>query len=158
MKAIRYWAILSGTLALLSAAAQADDATMTFESSDPKLKLELHVFSRPYTQARDEARDRIVTFTLINRTRPDIERSQQQRPRPGAEIENPRGRLPALEMLERGGDQRLAVGARDEDAWADVELDVPEGAAAGDVGHRLTRLAPLDHRPETLRDLTVGGR
>ena len=39
MKAIRYWAILSGTLALLSAAAQADDATMTFESSDPKLKL-----------------------------------------------------------------------------------------------------------------------
>lgn len=39
MKAIRYWAILSGTLALLSAAAQADDATMTFEGSDPKLKL-----------------------------------------------------------------------------------------------------------------------
>lgn len=39
MKTIRYWAILSGTLALLSAAAQADDATMTFESNDPKLKL-----------------------------------------------------------------------------------------------------------------------
>jgi hypothetical protein len=32
------------------------------------LKLELHVFSRPYAHAEDAARDRIVTFTLINRT------------------------------------------------------------------------------------------
>jgi len=39
MKTIRNWAILSGILAILSAAARADDATMTFESNDPKLKL-----------------------------------------------------------------------------------------------------------------------
>lgn len=32
------------------------------------LKLELHVFSRPYHRAADAAHDRIVTFTLINRT------------------------------------------------------------------------------------------
>ena len=41
------------------------------DTGDPKLKLELHVFSRPYMQARDQARDRIVTFTLVNRTPPD---------------------------------------------------------------------------------------
>ena len=39
MKSIRYWAILAGALTILGAAAQADDATMTFESNDPKLKL-----------------------------------------------------------------------------------------------------------------------
>jgi hypothetical protein len=31
-------------------------------------------------------------------------------------------------MLDRGGDQGLAVGARDERARADLELDRPEGA------------------------------
>ena len=38
------------------------------DAGDPKLKLELHVFSRPYAHARNKERDRIVTFTLINRT------------------------------------------------------------------------------------------
>ena len=32
------------------------------------LKLSLHIYSRPYTHAEDAAKDRIVTFTLINRT------------------------------------------------------------------------------------------
>lgn len=41
------------------------------DTGDSKLKLELHVFSRPYARSRDQARDRIVTFTLINRTSPD---------------------------------------------------------------------------------------
>ena len=52
-------------------------------------------------------------------------------------------------MLDRRGDQHFAVGARHEHAGADVELDVPERAAAGDVGDRLARLAPLDHRPRS---------
>jgi hypothetical protein len=34
----------------------------------PDLKLSLHIYSRPYAHAEDAARDRIVTFTLINRT------------------------------------------------------------------------------------------
>lgn len=34
----------------------------------PELKLAFHIFSRPYGRAADPARDRIVTFTLINRT------------------------------------------------------------------------------------------
>ena len=43
------------------------------DTGDPKLKIELHAFSRPYLQARDKGRDRIVTFTLINRTTPDTD-------------------------------------------------------------------------------------
>jgi hypothetical protein len=43
------------------------------ETGDPKLKLELHVLSRPYAHARDKERDRIVTFTLINRTPDDTD-------------------------------------------------------------------------------------
>jgi hypothetical protein len=37
-------------------------------TGSPELKLSLHVYSRPYAHAADQARDRIVTFTLINRT------------------------------------------------------------------------------------------
>ena len=37
-------------------------------TGDPKMRLEVHVFSRPYKQAVDKIRDRILTFTLINRT------------------------------------------------------------------------------------------
>ncbi len=33
-----------------------------------QVKLALHILSRPYSRAADAARDRIVTFTLINRT------------------------------------------------------------------------------------------
>jgi hypothetical protein len=43
------------------------------ETGDPRLKLELHVFSRPYSHARDKQRDRIMTFTLINRTGDDTD-------------------------------------------------------------------------------------
>jgi hypothetical protein len=38
------------------------------EIDGTNLKLELHVFSRPYVHAKDKIRDRILTFTLINRT------------------------------------------------------------------------------------------
>ncbi len=37
-------------------------------TGDPELKLALHIYSRPYIRAADPVRDRIVTFTLINRT------------------------------------------------------------------------------------------
>lgn len=33
-----------------------------------QLKLSLHIYSRPYMQAKNPERDRIITFTLINRT------------------------------------------------------------------------------------------
>lgn len=38
------------------------------ETGTPDSKLTLHVYSRPYAHADDNKRDRIVTFTLINRT------------------------------------------------------------------------------------------
>jgi hypothetical protein len=44
---------------------------MWIETGNSKLLLELHIFSRPYVHAQDKERDRIVTFTLINRTLPD---------------------------------------------------------------------------------------
>lgn len=36
--------------------------------SSPDLKLSVHIYSRPYAHAEDTTKDRIVTFTLINRT------------------------------------------------------------------------------------------
>jgi hypothetical protein len=41
------------------------------KTGDSNLRLELHVFSRPWRGAQNPARDRIVTFTLINRTSAD---------------------------------------------------------------------------------------
>ena len=41
------------------------------------------------------------------------------------------------EMVDRCLDQRLAVGARHERAGADLQIDRPEGAGAGDIGDRL---------------------
>jgi hypothetical protein len=38
------------------------------DSGDPALKLAMHVFSRPYARAGSASDERIVTFTLINRT------------------------------------------------------------------------------------------
>ncbi len=38
------------------------------EIGSPDLKLSVHIYSRPYAHAEDAAKDRIVTFTLINRT------------------------------------------------------------------------------------------
>ena len=40
----------------------------TLEISSPDLKLSVHIYSRPYAHAENATRDRIVTFTLINRT------------------------------------------------------------------------------------------
>ena len=41
---------------------------VSLDSGAPGLMLALHLYSRPYAQAEDPTRDRIVTFTLINRT------------------------------------------------------------------------------------------
>jgi hypothetical protein len=38
------------------------------EISSPDLKLSVHIYSRPYAHAEDATKDRIVTFTLLNRT------------------------------------------------------------------------------------------
>ncbi len=43
------------------------------ETGDMDLRLELHVFSRCYAFAENKTRDRILTFTLINRTSGDAE-------------------------------------------------------------------------------------
>ena len=79
-------------------------------------------------------------------------------PGPGAEVEDRRGRA-AGEMRDRGLDQRLAVGARDQRAGADREVDRPEAAGAGDVGDRLVREAAVDERGEGLGDgVAIAGR
>src|SRR3546814_4129716 len=89
-----------------------------------------------------------------SRLRPLIERRQQQSAGPGAEIEH--GARPRLaEMVDRRLDQRLAVGTGDEHARPDLQLDRPEGAAAGDIRNRLPRLAAAQERFERLRPLVV---
>lgn len=45
-------------------------AWFPLQTGDPRTKLALHVFSRPYAHAEDQQRDRIITFTLVNRTDP----------------------------------------------------------------------------------------
>ena len=80
---------------------------------------------------------------------PLIERGEQQRAWAGAEIEDRRG-CALVEMLDRGFDQRLAVGTRDEGARSDLQLDRPEGARAGDVGDGLVSQAALEERFEGL--------
>ena len=92
------------------------------------------------------------------RLRPHVERREQQRARAGAKVEDALGPLPVLEMLDRGGDQHLGIGTRDENAGTDVKVDVPEGAAAGDVGDRLALCAPIYHCPEPFRHVTVRRR
>jgi hypothetical protein len=54
-------------------------------------------------------------------------------------------------MLDRRLDQRLAVGAGDEDAWPDLQVDGPEAGAAGDVGHGFAGEATLDVGGEGVR-------
>lgn len=41
---------------------------VTLNSGSPSLKMAMHLYSRPYAHAENPERDRIVTFTLINRT------------------------------------------------------------------------------------------
>src|SRR3569623_246404 len=81
--------------------------------------------------------------------RPKRQRSEQQRARAGAEIEDRRRRA-AREMINRRLDQRLAVGARDQHARTDRKLDRPECAGAGDVRDRLMREATRDERDERI--------
>jgi len=55
-----------------AALVQADHVTreVPLQSGTSTLRLSLHIYSRRYVHAEDPARDRIVTFTLINRTDP----------------------------------------------------------------------------------------
>jgi hypothetical protein len=75
------------------------------EIGNPNLKLELHLFSRPYAQAKDKKRDRIVTFTLINRTSPesDLPRDGQCFFQCGLMIEDAEGGNCFLDYPERQG-------------------------------------------------------
>lgn len=75
------------------------------ETGNPNLKLELHLFSRPYAQAKDKKRDRIVTFTLINRTLPesDLPRDGQCFFQCGLMIEDAEGGNCFLDYPERQG-------------------------------------------------------
>ena len=74
-------------------------------TGDSELKLELHVFSRPYAEAGDKDRDRIVTFTLINRTSPDsdLPRDSQCFFQCELMIEDADGGICFLEYPERQG-------------------------------------------------------
>src|SRR3546814_11704926 len=57
----------------------------------------------------------------------------------------------ACEMIDRGLDQRLAIGPRDQRAWADRQLDRPEGAGAGDIGDGLMGEAAREERGKSGR-------
>ena len=81
-----------------------------------------------------------------------IERGEQQGAGAGAEIEDAARSAGAGEMIDRGLDQRLAVGARDEYAGADLQVDRPEGAGAGEIGDRLVARAAVDECGEGGRD------
>src|SRR5579872_1150810 len=61
-------------------------------------------------------------------------------------------------MLNRRSNQHLRIRPRHKHSGAYVKVDIPECAAASDIGNRLSPLAPLDHRPEALRDRSVGRR
>ena len=60
------------------------------------------------------------------------------------------------EMLDRGGDQRFAVGPRDQRARPDLQVDRPKGAMAGDIGDRLALGPPLDEIEERVGRLALG--
>ena len=81
---------------------------------------------------------------------PEIQRCQQQRSRPRSEVKDALRAFDPFEMLKGGGDQHFAVRTWDKHAGTDVKLNVPKGAAAGDVGDRLAQLAPLDHLEEAI--------
>src|SRR5438270_4813946 len=71
------------------------------------------------------------------RLRPDVESGEQQRAGPDTEIEDSLWTIGAVEMLDRRSDENLRIGTRDQHSGTDVEVDVPESAAAGDVRDRL---------------------
>lgn len=66
---------------------------------------------------------------------------------PGADIGNARlssGREP----FECGFDHKLGLGARNQDRWRHLEIEIPEFAVADNVGERLTSGAAGDKRCE----------
>lgn len=75
------------------------------ETGHPDLRLSLHLYSRPYADAADPNRDRIVTFTLINRTQMSGESPKDSECLFQCEfaVENPAGDACFLEYPERSG-------------------------------------------------------
>src|SRR5258708_34649787 len=61
-------------------------------------------------------------------------------------------------MLDRRSNQNLRIGPRNEHSWADMEVDVPERAATGDVSHGLAPTSPFHHGPEALGNGPAGRR
>ena len=51
-------------------------------------------------------------------------------------------------MVDRRLDERFAIGARDQYAGADRQIDRPERTATGDIRNRLLRHAPREQRGE----------
>jgi len=76
------------------------------------------------------------------RIRPFGQDRQQQAAGAGAEIEDT-GARDAAQKIERGGDQRFAVGARIEHGRRHREVETPEFAAAENARHRLARETAL---------------
>ena len=70
-----------------------------------------------------------------------VESGKQQGSGPGPEIKDALRPGRSFEMLDGRSDQHFRIGPRDEHSRTDVQLDVPEGAPASDVGDRLTGLA-----------------
>jgi hypothetical protein len=90
---------------LLTTAAHVFHPRVFLQTGDPKLKLELHIYSRPYVHAENKERDRIITFTLINRTssESDLPRDSQCLFQCELQIEGADGERCFLEYPERQG-------------------------------------------------------
>ena len=84
--------------------------------------------------------------------------ARRDRPRAGAEVHDD-GVLPRLAgPVDRPAGEELGLGARHEDAGADLELDVPEARAARQVLQRLARGPPGHELLEARRPARRSGR
>ena len=81
-----------------------------------------------------------------------------QRARAGSDIGQPRAAHARLaQVVERGVDEQLGFGARDEDIGGDAEFEAVELARAGDVGKRAA-LDSLAHGAEEAGEVLLGHR
>src|SRR5438270_3377179 len=89
---------------------------------------------------------------------PHIERSEEQSTGPSAEIEDSAGSGHSLKMFDGGGNQDFRIRARNEHSRTDMQIDVPEGAAASDVCDRFALGSTADHLREALGNHAFGRR
>ena len=86
-----------------------------------------------------------------------VDHGPGDRPGAGAQVDDPAGPLPVPDGqrgLDRPAGEQLGLGARDEDAGADGQLDVAERGGAGQVLERLTR-GPAREQGVVRRDLAL---